>query len=101
MQRLHFRETPVVSACLLASIGLALAACSSGGSGNGQSTTPTAPATSSPPSATGSGAVAAIKANYATFFNGKAPLSREIALLQDGPKLRAAITANRSNSLAS
>ena len=110
MQRLHFRETSVVSACLLATAGLALAACGGSGSGNSHSSTPTTQATSSAPSApgsgtaeptTGSGAVAAIKANYATFFNGKTPLSREVALLQDGPMLSAAIKANRSNSLAS
>jgi hypothetical protein len=109
MQRLHFRETPVVSACLLAIAGLALAACSSGGSGNGQSATPTGPATSSAPSAsssgtaeptTGSGAVAAIKANWATFFNAKTSLSGRLALLQDGQKLAAVIKAQSQNTLA-
>jgi hypothetical protein len=108
MQRLPSRESAVVSACLLATVGLALAAC--GSSGGGHSTTPTTPATSSSPAAstsaaaeptTGSAAVAAIKANWATFFSAKTSLSRRVALLQDGPMLRAAIIANKSNSLAS
>jgi len=108
MQRLHFRESAVVSAWLLAAAGLALAGC--GNSGGGHTSTPTAPATSSAPAASssaaaeptaGSGAVAAIKANWATFFNAKTSLSRRVALIQDGPMLRAAIKANQSNVLAS
>jgi hypothetical protein len=109
MQRLHFRESPAVSVCLLALASLVLAACSSGGSGNGHTSTPTAPATSSAPSAsssgaaeptTGSGAVAAIKSNWATFFNAKTSLAGRLALLQNGQALAAVIKAQSKNSLA-
>jgi hypothetical protein len=107
MQRLHFRESPAVSVCVLALAALLLAACSGGGSGNGHSSTPTAPATSSPPSSsaaaeptTGSGAVAAIKSNWATFFNAKTSLAGRLALLQNGQALAAVIRAQSKNTLA-
>jgi hypothetical protein len=108
MQRLFFRESVIVPTCVLATASFALAACSS--SGGAHSHTPTPQTTSSSQSAsssaaaeptTGSGAVAAIEANYAAFFNGKTSLSRRIALLQDGPMFRAAIKTQSSNSFAS
>jgi hypothetical protein len=106
MQRLHFRESPAVSVCVLALAGLMLAACSSGGPGNGHSSTP---ATSSGPAAsssaaaeptTGSGAVAAIKSNWATFFNAKTSLAGRLALLQNGQAFAAVIKAQSKNTLA-
>ena len=105
MQRLHFRESPAVSVCVLALASLALAACSSGGSGNGHTS---APATSSAPASssaaaeptTGSGAVAAIKSNWATFFNAKTSLAGRLALLQNGQALAAVIKAQSKNTLA-
>ncbi len=110
MQRLHFRETPIVSISLLVAIGLALAACSSGGGGSGNSSTPTnqpasppsssAPATGSAEPTTGQGAIAAIKANWATFFNAKTSTSRRLALLQNGQVLAAVIKAQSKNPLA-
>jgi len=92
---------------VLAAAGIALTACSSGG-GNTTSATPTAPpaSQSSTPAAsgepaTGSGAVAAIKKNWATFFNAKTPASRRISLLQDGAKLAGTIkTQSKNNPLA-
>lgn len=105
MQRLHFRESPIVSASLLVAIGLALAACSSGG--GSASTTPTAPATTATSSApatgeptTGEGAIAAIKANWATFFNAKTPVSRRLALLQNGQAVAAVIKTQSGSTLA-
>jgi len=107
MQRLHFRESPAVSVCVLALASLVLAACSSGGSGNGPTSPPTAP--SSAPSAsssgaaeptTGSGAVAAIKSNWATFFNAKTSLAGRLALLQNGQALAPVIRAQSKNTLA-
>ena len=109
MQRLHFRESPIVSISLLVAIGLALAACSSGGgSGNTSTKTtgPTAPPTSSAPATgsaeptTGAGAISAIKANWATFFNAKTTVSHRLALLQDGQVLAAVIKAQSKNPLA-
>ena len=108
MQRLHFRESPIVSTSLLVAIGLALAACSSGGSGNTSTKTtgPTAPPTSSAPATgsaeptTGQDAVSAIKANWATFFNAKTSTSRRLALLQNGQVLATVIKAQSKNPLA-
>jgi Calicivirus coat protein len=108
MQRLHFRESTLVSASLLVAATLALGACSSsgGGSGNTQPATPaTSPAapTSAPASGeptSGAGAVSAIDKNWATFFNAKTSTSRRLALLQDGDKLAAVIKAQSTNPLA-
>jgi hypothetical protein len=110
MQRLHFRESTLVSASLLVAAALALGACSSsGGGGNGGSgnTKPaTSPATSSSAPASGSeptsgaGAVASIEKNWATFFNAKTSTSKRLALLQDGDKLASVIKAQSSNPLA-
>jgi hypothetical protein len=44
------------------------------------------------------GAVAAIKANWATFFNAKTPLSRRVALLQNGQALSGVIKSQLSGS---
>ena len=109
MQRLHFRESTLVSASLLVAATLRpLGACSSssGGSGNTQPATPaTSPAapTSAPASGeptSGAGAVSAIEKNWATFFNAKTSTSRRLALLQDGDKLAAVIKAQSTNPLA-
>ena len=107
MQRLHFRESPAVSVCVLALASLVLAACG-GGSGNGPTSPPTAPTSSSPSASssaaaeptTGSGAVAAIKSNWATFFNAKTSLAGRLALLQNGQAFAALIKAQSKNSLA-
>ncbi len=106
MQRLHFRESTLVSASLLVAATLALGACSSSGGGNTQPATPaTSPAapTSAPASGeptSGPGAVAAIEKNWATFFNAKTSTSKRLALLQDGDKLAAVIKAQSTNPLA-
>jgi hypothetical protein len=108
MQRLHFRESSRLAVSLLAATGLALTACaSSGGSGSTTQATPSgssashssAPAAGSEPTS-GSAAVAAIKKNWATFFNAKTPTSRRLALLQDGNKLVKVIKAQSGSSLA-
>ena len=108
MQRLHFRETPVLLAPLAIVIGLALAACGGGGGGG---TTPTSSPTSQTPSSsapaagaeptTGSAAVAAIKTNWATFFNAKTSTARRVQLLQDGQPLAGVLRAQAKSSLAS
>ncbi len=108
MQRLHFRESPIVSISLLVAIGLALTACSSSG-GSGNSGTPTSqpssppsspPATGSAEPTTGQAAVSAIEANWATFFNAKTSTSRRLALLQNGQVLATVIKAQSKNPLA-
>jgi coat protein len=108
MQRLHFRESTLVSASLLLAATLALGACSSsggsGGNGNTQpATSPAAPTSSAPASGeptSGAGAVSAIEKNWATFFNAKTSTSKRLALLQDGDKLAAVIKSQSTNPLA-
>ena len=99
---------PVLGLLLAAS----LAACSSGGSSS--STAPAAPSSSgaassatSPPaggssSAAGGGsaAIAAIKTNWETFFNSATPNSKRLALLENGDKFSAAVSAFASSPLA-
>src|SRR5262245_16620897 len=109
MKRLPFRESLLVPAALLAATGIALAACGSSGGGSGNSTpatnntSPTSqsstPAAGAEP-ASGAGAVAAIKKNWATFFNAKTPTSQRLALLQDGNMLADVIKAQSHNPLA-
>jgi hypothetical protein len=98
-----------IAAVLVASAGLVVSACSSGSSGSTTPPPPTsAPPTSSsapPPSggsepATGAGAIAAIKANWATFFNINTPTARRVALLQDGPALASVLAAQSKITLA-
>ena len=108
MQRLHFRDSSRVAFSLLAATGIALTACSSNGGGGSGSTTPATSGGSPTSSATaaggdpasGSGAIAAIKKNWATFFSAKTPISRRIALLQDGDKLAKVIKSQSGSSLA-
>ncbi len=107
MQRLHFRKTPVLSASLAVVIGLGLAACSSGGGGgtspstapSSQSSSPSGPASSGEPT-TGSAAVAAIKSNWATFFNAKTTTARRVQLLQNGQVLATVLKTQAKNTLA-
>jgi hypothetical protein len=111
MQSTHSRQPRLIAAALPILLGLALAACSS----NSSTTNPTsAPPTSNPGSpassspattgnepTSGAGAIAAIKANWATFFNAKTPNSRRVQLLQDGQLFAAVLKAQSSNPLAS
>jgi len=108
MQRLHFRVSSRVAFSLLAATGIALTACGSNGGGSG-STTPATGGSSTPQSSapaaggeptSGSGAVAAIKKNWATFFSAKTPTKRRIALLQDGNMVAKVIKAQSGSSLA-
>ncbi|HEX9065171.1 MAG TPA: hypothetical protein VF843_08685 [Streptosporangiaceae bacterium] len=106
MQRLHFRETPVLSASLAVVIGLGLAACSSSGGGTSSPTTAPSSQTSSSSApaggepSTGAGAVAAIKSNWATFFNAKTTTARRVQLLQNGQVLATVLKAQAKNTLA-
>lgn len=110
MPSLHSRDSRLASAALLVSLGLTLAACSgsSGGSGPNspnattQSSTPAAsPSTPTGEPTSGAGAIAAIKANWAEFFNAKTPVARRLALVQDGQALATVIKSQAGSSLAS
>ncbi len=112
MQPLRFREAGVIPAALLLSVGVALAGCSSGTSSSSTPNAPSAPPSSSsssssaPPSsgssepASGNGAVAAIKTNWAKFFNAKTPTAQRIALLQNGSGFSSVINSQAGSPLA-
>jgi hypothetical protein len=84
-------------AALAATGCLILAACGGGG-GSSASSTPAAGATTAAEPASGPAAVAAIKANWETVFNGKAPIPRRLALVQEGPQVAAFVEAQAKTS---
>ena len=90
------RQVPVAVAatgCLI------LAACGGGGSSTHHaSTTPTSSASAPAEPTSGPAAVAAITANWKTVFNGKAPIPRRLALVQDGPQVAAFVQAQAKTS---
>jgi hypothetical protein len=86
---------------VLAATGcLILAACGGGGSPSAKpaSPSPTASATGAAEPVSGPAAVAVITANWKTVFNGKAPLPRRLALVQDGPQVAAFVEAQSKTS---
>jgi hypothetical protein len=110
MPSTHPRQPRLIAAALPIMIGLALAACSSSPSSSttspASSPTPLATSSSAPPTTgneptSGAGAIAAIKANWAAFFNAKTPNSRRVQLLQDGQMFTAVLKAQSANPLAS
>ena len=88
------RQAP---AALAATGCLILAACGGGGSHH-PSASPTASAAAAAEPTSGPAAVAAITANWKTVFNGKAPLPRRLALVQDGPQVAAFVEAQAKTS---
>ena len=88
------------SAALAATGCLILAACGGGGSHSAKpaSPKPTASATAAAEPTSGPAAVAAITANWKTVFNGKAPIPRRLALVQDGPQVAAFVQAQAKTS---
>ena len=77
---------------------LILAACGgSSPSANPASSKPAASATAAEP-VSGPAAVAAITANWKTVFNGKAPIPRRLALVQDGSQVAAFVEAQAKTS---
>ncbi len=112
MPSLHSHQSRAASAALLVTVGIALAACSSSSPPKTPSTTPThttAPASSAPatsPAAaseptTGSAAISAIEANWATFFNAKTPTAKRLTLLENGSQFASVIKAQSGGGLAS
>ena len=112
----HFLLLPALGAAA----GLAVAACGSSGSTTSQPSSPSAsssPASSAPASASSasasptssggssgtapSSAQAAIEANWAAFFLSSTPISRRVALLQNGSQFEPVIKAQAGSALAS
>lgn len=89
------RQAP---AALAAAGCLILAACGGGGASHHASATPAASASLSAEPTSGPAAVAAITANWKTVFNGKAPIPRRLALVQDGPQVAAFVQAQAKTS---
>jgi hypothetical protein len=100
MGSLHRLGLLQVSA-VLASGFLILAACGGGGShSSAQSASPKPPAsaTAAAEPTRGPSAVAAIRANWETVFNGKASIPSRLALVQDGPQVAAFVQAQAKTS---
>jgi hypothetical protein len=85
---------------VLAATGcLILAACGGGSpAAKPTSSKPAVSATAAAEPVSGPAAVAAITANWKTVFNGKAPIPRRLALVQDGSQLTAFIEAQAKTS---
>jgi hypothetical protein len=78
---------------------LILAACGGGSSSSAKPASPSATASASAAEPTsGPAAVAAITANWKTVFNGKAPIPRRLALVQDGSQVAAFVQAQAKTS---
>ena len=90
------RRAPAV----LAAMGcLILGACSgSSTSSHPPSASPTVSATTAAEPTSGPAAEAAITANWKTVFNGKAPIPRRLALVQDGEQVAAFVEAQAKTS---
>jgi len=97
MRSLHWPGLRQASAALAATGCLILAACGGGG-GSAASQKPTASPAAAAEPASGAAAVAAITANWKTVFDGKAPLPRRLALVQDGPQVAAFVQAQAKTS---
>ena len=89
------RQAP---AALAATGCLVLAACGGGGGSHHAPATPTVTASAPAEPTSGPAAVAAITANWKTVFNGKAPIPRRLALVQDGAQLAAFVEAQAKTS---
>ena len=101
MLSLHWPRLRQASAALAATACLILVGC--GGSGHPNSAKsvsphPTVTATAAAEPTSGPAAVAAIRANWETVFNGQAPLPRRLALLQDGSQVAAFVQAQAKTS---
>jgi hypothetical protein len=99
MRSLHWPGLRQASAVLAAAGCLTLAACGGGGhpAAKPASPQPTSSSAAAEP-VSGAAAVAAITANWKTVFNGKAPIPRRLALVQNGSQLTAFIEATAKTS---
>jgi hypothetical protein len=97
MRSLHWPGLCHASAALAAAGCLMLTACGGGG-GTPAGSKPAAAATTAAEPASGPAALAAIRANWGTVFNGKAPIPSRLALVQDGPQVSAFVEAQAKTS---
>jgi hypothetical protein len=99
VQRLSFPHRPLAGAGAV--LALALTGC--GGSStpppSGSPAATAAAAASTMPTA-GAAAIALIKEDWAAFFDPKTDVGRRVALLQNGPAFRAALSAQAGTPLA-
>jgi hypothetical protein len=99
MRCLHWPEPRRAWAVMAAAGCLILAACGGGSSSSAKPASPSATASASTAEPTsGPAAVAAITANWKTVFNGKAPIPRRLALVQDGSQVAAFVQAQAKTS---
>jgi hypothetical protein len=103
MRSLPWSGLRQASAVLAATGCLILAACGCGGSSHSSSATPASPkpavsTTTAAEPASGPAAVAAIRANWGTVFNGKASIPSRLALVQDGSQVAAFVQAQAKTS---
>ena len=99
--RFHLLARRMILAPALAlALAGAIAACSSSSSSSASRTPSAAPSTASASAASTTSAVAQIKANWEEFFSGTTPAAKKIALLQNGQKYAALISAQTASDLA-
>jgi hypothetical protein len=80
-----------------------LAACSSGGASppaRHSSSAAASPSATAEP-ASGAAAIAAIKSDWVTFFNGKVPVPRRLSLLQDGQQFAGFVRSQAHTTIGS
>ena len=85
-------------AALAAAGCLILAACGGGGASHHASASPAVSASTAAEPTSGPAALAAITANWKTVFNGKEPIPRRLALVQDGAQVAAFVEAQAKTS---
>jgi hypothetical protein len=100
MRSLHWPGLRQASAALAATGCLILAACGGGGSSHSSSAGSASPkpTVSAAEPTSGPAAVAAIRANWKTVFNGKASIPSRLALVQDGSQVAAFVQAQAKTS---
>ena len=101
MPSLHWPGLRRATAAVAVTGCLILAACGGGShpsSAKSASPKPTAITTTAAEPATGAAAVAAIRTNWETVFNGKASIPSRLALVQDGPQVAAFVEAQAKTS---
>jgi hypothetical protein len=100
MRSLHRPGLRPASATLAVTACLILAACGGGGSSNSSSARSASPkpTVSAAEPTSGPAAVAAIRANWETVFNGKASIPSRLALVQDGSQVAAFVQAQAKTS---